>query len=107
MVQQYVLQDGMWHDKKLETVRQWTMATDIGANGQGMKMWGVTTPSSAEGTKLALYLSNIPAIPFADPTLIIGGHGTRRENRRRKLEKALPLGARAHGSAAAPIVFCG
>ena len=38
MIQQYVLQDGMWHDKKLETVRQWTMATDIGANGTGMKM---------------------------------------------------------------------
>jgi len=106
VVQQYVLQGGMWHDK-LETVRQWTMATAIGP-GQRHRNENVgATPSSAEGTKLALYLSNIPAIPFADPTLIIGGHGTRRENRRRKLEKALPLGARAHGSAAPPIVFCG
>jgi hypothetical protein len=47
----------------------------------------------AEGTKLALHLSDIPAIPLADPTLIIGGLGTRRKNGRWKVEKALPLGA--------------
>jgi hypothetical protein len=61
----------------------------------------------SEGTKLALHLSNIPAIPLADPTLIIGGLGTRRKNGRRKIEKALPLSARADGCAAPPIAFCG
>jgi hypothetical protein len=61
------------------------MATAIDrANSTVLKVCGVATPwpmqinlVRSEGTKLALHLSNIPAIPLADPTLIIGGLGAR------------------------------
>jgi hypothetical protein len=77
------------------------MATTIDqADGTGLKVCGVAMPSPmqinlvcSEGTKLVLHLSNLQAIPLADPTLIIGGLGARRKNRRWKVEKALPLGA--------------
>lgn len=80
-----------------------------GQRHKNEKVWGVArgNHASAEGTKLTLHLSNIPAIPFADPTLIVGGHGARRKNGRWKFEKALPLGARAHRCAAPPIALCG
>jgi len=62
--------------------------------------------AGSEGTKLALDLSNIPAIPLADPTLIIGGLGARRKNGRRMVKKLSQLGTRAHGRAPPPIAFC-
>jgi len=109
VVQQYVLQNGM-----IRSIRDCQTMDDGNRYRPGQRhRIGVATPwptqinlVRSEGTKLALHLSNIPAIPLADPTLIVGGLGARRKNGRRKVEKALPLGARAHGCAAPPIAFC-
>ena len=61
--------------------------------------------TASERTELALHLSDITAIPFADPALIIGRLGARRKIWRRELKEPLPLGVRAHGCAAPAIAF--
>jgi len=87
LVRQYVLQNGIIHKIAIDR-----------ANDIGMGVRGVATPSLmqinlSEGTKFALHLSDIPAIPLAGPPLIIGGLGARGKGGRWKVEKALPLGA--------------
>src|ERR1700761_7342153 len=96
-----------WHD--IKHTRQGTigeMETDL-VNGTGCYGMGVATLfaflqinlAASEVTELALHLYDIPAIPLADPTLIIGRLTAGRKNWRRHVEDALPLGARAHGCA--------
>lgn len=54
---------------------------------------------ASEVTELVLYLCDIPAIPLADPTLIIRCLGAGGKNWRRQVEDALPLRGRTHGRA--------
>jgi hypothetical protein len=70
-------------------------------NGTGWPCFSLSqiNLAASEVTEFALHLYNIPAIPLADPTLIIGRLTARRKNGCRKVKDALPLGARAHGCA--------